>query len=193
MSKPETSTPIGKPAVDVPKMQKGRPSRRPFPNISLHLAGVVELVLDRVRAHFVGLVLFGLQIDVGHQLILGEHVACEQEVHVLLQLVERFAGHKLSKGHTFTNWDARPLTASQLRYAADDVRYLPLVWERLRCELESRGSLAWALRECELSTKIPARFDEESQVRRTIKSWPMKQMTRCRCGTRPRLKSSSHR
>lgn len=92
----------------------------------------------------------------------------------LEKLVERFAGHKLSKGHTFTNWDARPLSASQLRYAADDVRYLPLVWERLRCELESRGSLAWALRECEQSVKIPARFDEESQLRRTLKSWPMK-------------------
>jgi ribonuclease D len=92
----------------------------------------------------------------------------------LEKLVERFAGHKLSKGHTFTNWDARPLTASQLRYAADDVRYLPLVWERLRCELESRGSLSWAMRECESSVKIPARFDEESQVRRTLKSWPMK-------------------
>jgi ribonuclease D len=92
----------------------------------------------------------------------------------LEKLVERFAGHKLSKGHTFTNWDARPLSASQLRYAADDVRYLPLVWERLRCELESRGSLAWALRECEQSVKIPARFDEESQIRRTLKSWPMK-------------------
>jgi ribonuclease D len=92
----------------------------------------------------------------------------------LEKLVERFAGHKISKGHTFTNWDARPLTPSQLRYAADDVRYLPLVWERLRCELESRGSLAWALRECEQSVKIPARFDEESQMRRTLKTWPLK-------------------
>lgn len=92
----------------------------------------------------------------------------------LEKLVERFAGHRLSKGHTFTNWDARPLSASQLRYAADDVRYLPLVWERLRCELESRGSLAWALREVEQSVKIPARFDEESQIRRVLKSWPVK-------------------
>ena len=92
----------------------------------------------------------------------------------LEKLVERFAGHKLSKGHTFTNWDARPLSASQLRYAADDVRYLPLVWERLRAELERRGTLAWAMRECEQSSKIPARFDEESQIRRTMKSWPMK-------------------
>src|SRR6187399_2640358 len=41
----------------------------------------------------------------------------------LAKLVERFAGHPLAKGHTFTNWDARPLSASQLRYAADDVRY----------------------------------------------------------------------
>jgi len=92
----------------------------------------------------------------------------------LEKLVERFAGHRISKGHTFTNWDARPLTPSQLRYAADDVRYLPLVWERLRCELEARGTLAWAMRECEQSGKIPARFDEESQIRRTMKSWPMK-------------------
>ncbi len=92
----------------------------------------------------------------------------------LEKLVERFAGHKLSKGHTFTNWDARPLTASQLRYAADDVRYLPLVWECLRAELERRGTLQWAMRECDVSVKIPARFDEESQIRRTLKSWPMK-------------------
>ncbi len=92
----------------------------------------------------------------------------------LEKLVERFAGHKLSKGHTFTNWDARPLTASQLRYAADDVRYLPLVWERLRAELERRGSLAWAMTECEQSVKIPARFDEDAQMRRVLKSWPMK-------------------
>ena len=92
----------------------------------------------------------------------------------LEKLVERFAGHKLSKGHTFTNWDARPLSASQLRYAADDVRYLPLVWERLREDLERRGTLAWAMRECEQSCRIPARFDEESQIRRTLKSWPMK-------------------
>ena len=92
----------------------------------------------------------------------------------LEKLVERFAGHKLSKGHTFTNWDARPLSASQLRYAADDVRYLPLVWERMRAELEQRGTLAWAMRECEQSCRIPARFDEESQIRRTMKSWPMK-------------------
>ena len=29
----------------------------------------------------------------------------------LEKLVERFAGHRIGKGHTFTNWDARPLTA----------------------------------------------------------------------------------
>ncbi|MFZ9880983.1 MAG: ribonuclease D [Phycisphaerales bacterium] len=92
----------------------------------------------------------------------------------LEKLVERFAGHRISKGHTFTNWDARPLTPAQLRYAADDVRYLPLVWERLRADLEQRGTIAWAMRECELSAIVPARFDEESQVRRTMKSWPMK-------------------
>jgi ribonuclease D len=92
----------------------------------------------------------------------------------LEKLVERFAGHRISKGHTFTNWDARPLSRSQLRYAADDVRYLPLVWERLREELGRRGTLDWAMREVVASAKIPERFDEESQIRRIMKSWPMK-------------------
>ena len=92
----------------------------------------------------------------------------------LEKLVDHFAEHRLTKGHTFTNWDARPLTASQLRYAADDVRYLPLVWEQLKARLTERGTLAWALKECEVSLKLPQRYDEEGQIRRILKVWPLR-------------------
>src|SRR5678815_3001183 len=44
----------------------------------------------------------------------------------LAKLVHELVGAKLGKGLTFTHWDQRPLSASQLRYAADDVRYLPI-------------------------------------------------------------------
>jgi ribonuclease D len=43
----------------------------------------------------------------------------------LSKLVMAFVGAKLGKGLTFSHWDRRPLTDHQLRYAADDVRYLP--------------------------------------------------------------------
>lgn len=45
----------------------------------------------------------------------------------------------LHKGATFTYWDKRPLTKDQLEYAADDVRYLLPVAERLEQKLSALG------------------------------------------------------
>ncbi len=42
-------------------------------------------------------------------------------------------------GMTFTAWDARPLSRRQCRYAADDVRYLPLLHSFLADRVESLG------------------------------------------------------
>jgi ribonuclease D len=64
-------------------------------------------------------------------------------------LVESITGVKLAKLHTRTNWEARPLSAEQLRYAGDDVRYLRDVYHELDGQLRSRGRLAWLTEECE--------------------------------------------
>ncbi|MFM7808931.1 MAG: ribonuclease D [Planctomycetota bacterium] len=87
----------------------------------------------------------------------------------LANTVESLTGHRLSKGHTFTDWDARPLTASQISYAADDVRYLPLVWQRMHERLAELGRVDWARHECELEIKSSESFDPESQVRRACR------------------------
>lgn len=93
----------------------------------------------------------------------------------LAKVVERFAGHRLTKGHTFTDWDARPLTDRQIRYAADDVRFLPMVWSRIRASLESEGRLDWAMREClESRRRHVGRFDAEKQVRKILKGSRLK-------------------
>ena len=88
--------------------------------------------------------------------------------------IESFTGHKLRKGHTFTNWDARPLSGSQVRYACDDVRYLPLLWDRLRESLEKRGTLEWALGACRERLAVSPDFDPDPQVRRAMKGMSLK-------------------
>jgi ribonuclease D len=60
-------------------------------------------------------------------------------------LVEDILGIKLAKGQTRTDWSRRPLTAAQMEYAADDVRYLPELLEKLRESLESSGRYDWTL------------------------------------------------
>lgn len=85
----------------------------------------------------------------------------------LAKIVDRFTGNVLAKGHTFTEWDRRPLTAKQMRYAADDVRYLPLAWRRMREQLEEKKRLEWALRECSESRRGGAgAFDAERQMKK---------------------------
>lgn len=62
---------------------------------------------------------------------------------------------KLGKGLTFTDWQQRPLSPQQMRYAADDVRYLPAAWGELRRTLEAAGTMAWARQECDAMCQAP--------------------------------------
>lgn len=58
-------------------------------------------------------------------------------------LVSLRLGVSLAKGHTRTDWTRRPLSAEQLEYAADDVRYLTQLYVNLRGALEHEGKLGW--------------------------------------------------
>ena len=81
-------------------------------------------------------------------------------------VVQTFANLRLNKGHTFTEWDSRPRSKYQLSYAADDVRYLPLIWKLQMERLYAAGRSMWALSESFDSLKSTDEFDPESQVRR---------------------------
>src|SRR5262249_48826439 len=60
------------------------------------------------------------------------------------RLVERVLGVRLAHNETFSNWSKRPLSETQIAYAADDVRYLHAVATGLGRDLEARGRTAWA-------------------------------------------------
>jgi ribonuclease D len=57
--------------------------------------------------------------------------------------VRRLLGKALAKSHTRTDWSRRPLSAAQIEYALDDVRYLLPLAEKLQAELERLGRREW--------------------------------------------------
>lgn len=66
----------------------------------------------------------------------------------LARLVEKYVGVSLGKGLTFTHWDNRPLSDIQIRYAADDVRYLPAARDAVGRQLAQAGLTGWSRQEC---------------------------------------------
>ena len=68
--------------------------------------------------------------------------------------VETLLGVKLEKGHARTDWSRRPLSDAQIRYAADDVRYLVPLYDRLREELAKRGRTDWPRREFDALSQL---------------------------------------
>ncbi|MEO7251101.1 MAG: ribonuclease D, partial [Arenimonas sp.] len=60
-----------------------------------------------------------------------------------LKLVEQITGVTLEKGETRSDWLRRPLSESQLKYAADDVLHLHAVHTALDRKLRELNRLPW--------------------------------------------------
>jgi ribonuclease D len=59
------------------------------------------------------------------------------------ELVKRLLGVELEKAHTRTDWSRRPLSAEQIVYAHDDVRYLLPLRAALRARLAELERTSW--------------------------------------------------
>ena len=75
-------------------------------------------------------------------------------------LVEAYCGVHLAKAESLTDWSRRPLDPEQLRYAEDDVRYLPGIYDRMMSQLVERDRLSWLAPEMEALCD-PARVRRE--------------------------------
>lgn len=63
------------------------------------------------------------------------------------KLVAAMTNADLGHGLKFSQWDRRPLSHVQMQYAANDVRYLPLLHACLTEKLSDTGMLDWARQE----------------------------------------------
>lgn len=73
-------------------------------------------------------------------------------------LVHAICGVKLAKADSYTDWSRRPLTDHQLKYALDDVVYLPEMYEYMTSKLEEQGRSTW-LADDFVSLADPARYE----------------------------------
>ncbi len=65
-------------------------------------------------------------------------------------LVSALTGGQIDKAHRFSDWSARPLSPSQIAYAAADVTFLRLVYTSLCDRLGRDGRLEWVREEMEV-------------------------------------------
>ena len=106
--------------------------------VVMHAAGQDLEVFDRVCGA-VPLNLFDTQLAAGFMGMSSPSLA---------SLHERELGLRLPKGDRLTDWLARPLTRSQMDYAASDVANLLEIHDRQVARLSADGRLAWAEQEC---------------------------------------------
>jgi ribonuclease D len=82
-------------------------------------------------------------------------------------LVSSLAGGGIDKAHRFSDWAARPLSAAQIAYAAADVTWLRVVYEKLCARLARDGRLAWVAEEmAALTDPASYRADPETMWER---------------------------
>lgn len=77
-------------------------------------------------------------------------------------LLSQILGRRVGKTASYTRWDARPLSAEQLSYAAEDVAHLLELSDRLQDRLQGRGRLDWAREECRRLESATDERDPES-------------------------------
>ena len=79
-------------------------------------------------------------------------------------LVHSECGVALKKTDSFTDWSKRPLSVSQMEYAADDVVYLPRLYRVMSEALAKKGRLSWLKHDFEELTS-PSRYDVQARER----------------------------
>ncbi len=97
--------------------------------ILLHVTGVLPHPLFDTQ---VAAALLGHAQQIGYAALV--HAECD----VTLQKID-----------SFTDWSSRPLSESQLEYAANDVEYLPQIYAQMSAKLEEKGRLSWLTRDFE--------------------------------------------
>ncbi len=85
-------------------------------------------------------------------------------------MTEKLLGIHVPKGETRSNWLQRPLTESQIHYAALDVAYLPEMHRMLHGSLQEKKRILWLQEECQLLLNSASEHEKIISYYKKIKS-----------------------
>jgi ribonuclease D len=94
------------------------------------------------------------------------------------KLVAAMLGVDLPKAETRSDWMARPLSAAQLDYAAQDVEHLPRIHDDLDAKLVALGRREWLTEDCRRLVERmchPPADPQPQRAFRTAFDWPLEQ------------------
>jgi ribonuclease D len=123
-------------------------------------AGINDLAILWRYAHTAPTTVFDVQMGAG-MLGLGYPTR-------LGTLTHHFLGEELNKKATLSDWSHRPLTKSQLQYAAQDARTLFPLASTIRAQLKERGRLHWVEEE---SLSMGKTAQQESAAEHLWRQW----------------------
>ncbi len=89
------------------------------------------------------------------------------------KLIEQMTGVLLEKGETRSDWLRRPLSESQLKYAADDVLYLHQAFDVLDQKLRDLGRLDWLVSDCDRAVRNARNDVDDPNPHLTVRSAQM--------------------
>ena len=95
-------------------------------------------------------------------------------------LVNAVLSIELSKGETRSDWMQRPLSQSQLHYAALDVAFMPVVYGKLVQGLRDLGRLEWVKADCaDLVTQAQEKIEGEGTWEKVKSAWKLSRKELC--------------
>lgn len=91
------------------------------------------------------------------------------------RLVNALLGIELAKDETRSDWLQRPLSATQLQYAADDAIHLADIYKELAPRIEQAGFTAWLLSDTAEQSAVVGLQQDPDQAYRSIKqAWRLR-------------------
>ena len=84
-------------------------------------------------------------------------------------LVNEICGVELDKSLSRTNWENRPLSEKEIRYAVDDVKYLAKVYLHLKDKLSENERSHWAEFECNTLSALEKYKVDPEKIWKTVK------------------------